>query len=169
MTEQKKWYGTKQIAAILDIPEWRVKNFTEGAAYGLPPSALPFGKGRGSRRLYTDQDLLRFAIADELVNCGFTPEDVGEAVREISESMLTSWTEQWIDEHKRTQLPILVNVHGEWRVRKQAEVKKLASEVLSNDDWRGLFILNFPSLLESVVQGITELEAEGKLPGGKQK
>jgi DNA-binding transcriptional MerR regulator len=168
MAEEKNWYGTKQIAAILDIPEWRVKNFSEGAAYGLPPSALPFGKGRGSRRLYTFRDLLRFAIADELVHCGFTPEDVGKAVREIPESRLTSWTEEWVEGHKRAQLPLLVNVHGEWRVRKLAEVKRLTSRVLSEDDWRGLFILNFPSLLESVVKRMTELEAQGKLPGGKQ-
>jgi hypothetical protein len=169
MAEEKNWYGTKQVAAILHIPEWRVKNFSEGAAYGLPPSALPFGKGRGSRRLYTFQDLLRFAIADELVHCGFTPEDVGKAVREIPESMLTFWTEEWIEGRKRTRLPVLVNIHGDWRVLKQAEAKKLASGVLTNDDWRGLFILNFPSLLESVVQRITELEAQGKLPGGKQE
>src|SRR5438270_479836 len=51
-------YGTSQVAEILGIPEWRVKNFSEGAAYKLPP-AHRVGSGRGSRRLYGWEDIFR--------------------------------------------------------------------------------------------------------------
>src|SRR5215467_6344033 len=83
----EKLYGTKQVAEILGIPDWRVKNFTEGDAYRLPKPQL-VGSGRGSRRLYTLIDVGRIAIADALVNCGFSPEAIGEAIQEIPRSKL---------------------------------------------------------------------------------
>lgn len=151
-------YGTKQVAEILGIPEWRVKNFSEGEAYGLPPSQR-VGSGRGSRRLYNLNDVLRLAVASELVNCGFTPETVGRAVREIPESMLTMWPEvlqepaskiksaKELSEH----FPLLVLAEGDWRVKKVHEVKKLLKETFEYvGEERGLFILNFPSLLAGV-------------------
>ena len=82
-------YGTAQVAEILNIPEWRVKNFSEGEAYRLPP-AKQVGRGRGSRRLYEWTDIYRMLIASELVDMGFTPETVGRAVREIPKSKLVS-------------------------------------------------------------------------------
>ena len=78
-TEQQL-YGTSQVARILDIPDWRVKNFSEGEAYRLPPS-IQVGSGRGSRRLYTFEDVFRIAVADYLVKFGFTPEAVGRAIQ----------------------------------------------------------------------------------------
>lgn len=86
--EPEKLYGTKQVAEILGIPDWRVKNFTEGEAYRLPKPQL-VGTGRGSRRLYTITDVCRIAIANQLVECGFSPEAIGDAIEEIPRSMLT--------------------------------------------------------------------------------
>jgi DNA-binding transcriptional MerR regulator len=86
--EPEKLYGTKQVAEILGIPDWRVKNFTEGEAYRLPKPQL-VGTGRGSRRLYTITDICRIAIANQLVECGFSPEAIGDAIEEIPRSLLT--------------------------------------------------------------------------------
>ena|ERR1700730_12395069 len=85
--QSEKLYGTKQVAELLRIPDWRVKNFSEGGAYGLPPSQT-VGTGRGSRRLYRESDVCRIAIANALVTVGFSPEAVGKAIREIPESTL---------------------------------------------------------------------------------
>src|SRR5581483_1392422 len=120
-------YGTKQVAAILGIPEWRVKNFSEGAAYRLPP-AHRVGTGRGSRRLYGWEDIFRIAIAAHLVACGFTAEAVGMAVREIPESTLGPYEEMLRTQNPGTEgilsakeTPLLVCERGRWRVRKASE------------------------------------------------
>ncbi len=83
----KSLFTTSEVARILGLDQWRVKNFTEGVAYGLPP-AVRAGQGRGSRRLYEWPDICRMLIASELVSLGFSPEAVGKAVREIAESKL---------------------------------------------------------------------------------
>ena len=102
-------YGTSQVAEILNIPEWRVKNFSEGEAYRLPP-AKQVGRGRGSRRLYEWTDIYRILIANELVEMGFTPEAVGRAVREIPESKLVS--RDYLDEDSL----LLALLHRKWVV-----------------------------------------------------
>src|SRR5207302_9816340 len=98
----RELYGTKQVAEILSIPEWRVKNFSEGPAYGLPP-AHRVGTGRGSRRLYGWGDIFRIAIAEHLVVCGFTAEAVGAAIREIPDSMLGPYEEMLRMEYPETE------------------------------------------------------------------
>ena len=87
---RQELYGTKEVARILGIPDWRVKNFTEGAAYRLPP-AHQIGSGKGSRRLYGWEDIFRIGLAQHLVDVGFTAEAVGQAVREVPESVLTPY------------------------------------------------------------------------------
>jgi hypothetical protein len=89
--QKSKLYGTKQVAEMLGLPVWRVKNFSEGKAFRLPPSAQ-LGTGHGSRRLYDWKDVCRIAIADKLTTLGFTPETVGAAIREIPDSKLQART-----------------------------------------------------------------------------
>jgi hypothetical protein len=83
----KKLYTTSEVAKILGFDKWRIKNFSEGEAYGLPP-AIRAGRGRGSRRLYAWSNICRMLIANQLVSLGFGPEAVGSAVGEIAESKL---------------------------------------------------------------------------------
>jgi DNA-binding transcriptional MerR regulator len=153
-------FGTKQVAEFLGVLEWRVKNFSEGEAYRLPPSQK-VGTGRGSRRLYNLNDILRLAIANELVNYGFSPDEVGRAVREIPESTLMFWpAEVRLVNSKESldSLPILVCLRGElgWRVRKAREVESLVSQTLAYEGSRsGIFILNFPRVLKKVLDRMT--------------
>jgi len=148
-------YGTKRVAEFLGIPEWRVKNFSEGGAYGLRPSQT-LGTGRGSRRLYSVNDILRLAIANELVVYGFTPQTVGRAVREIPESMLIRGLGQSADPSR----PLLVCTGGEfeWRVRNAPEVKDLLFRTIEGTaKRRGVFALDFITLLKDTVFRMTRL------------
>ncbi len=158
--QTRRLFGTKQVAQILDLPEWRVKNFSEGGAYGLPP-AQTLGTGRGSRRLYETPDICRIAIANELLNCGFTPEAVGRAVREIPESLLdeTVWpddTDLGDYDMEQENPMMLVCMHGKWRVRRPSELSSLALDkyVRWNGESTGMFMLNFGSLLSKVATKI---------------
>lgn len=153
-------YGTKQVAEILGIPEWRVKNFTQGDAYKLPlPRTL--GTGRGSRRLYDENDVLRLAIANELVNCGFTPEAVGQAVREIQESRLKNSYAHEIadDENPQPYWYVLTCTGNNWEVKTLAEVMDdiYQRDFFYNQTDHGFFVLHFPKLLEGVTKKMNEM------------
>jgi hypothetical protein len=170
-------YGTRQVAAILDIPEWRVKNFTEGEAYGLPPS-VKAGRGRGTRRLYGWADIFRIGLADRLVRFGFTAEVVGRGVREIPESLLRPYAALL---HARSdpklapkETPLLVNRNGEWHVRMASELKSILSGTLQHEEsTRGLFMVNLANVFDAIFSdlhrywtGITREEIEASHKGG---
>ena len=144
-------YGTKEVARILNIHEWRVKNFTEGGAYGLPPT-VKVGSGRGSRRLYTEIDLVRFGMAAELVNNGFTPETVGRGIREIPESLLKR--QPYGKEAKPGRLPVLFNYSGTWTVRPATEAARIAKGAVTPQATHGVFVLNIRGLCEEVYEAI---------------
>src|ERR1700681_513404 len=139
--QSEKLYGTKQVAELLRIPDWRVKNFSEGGAYGLPPSQT-VGTGRGSRRLYRKSDVFRIAIANALVTCGFCPEAVGKAIRELQ-------SEAELEESEH----ILVCNEGEWRLKNTGQVEDLVQEQMQNPEAKdGLFILNLASVLLGLME-----------------
>jgi len=174
--ERQELYGTKQVADILGIPEWRVKNFSEGAAYRLPP-ALQVGSGHGSRRLYGWEDIFRLGIANRLVNFGFTPESVGAAIREIPESSL--WHYAPTHDGRERQLksketPLLVQLGGAkfsgiWRVMKASEVQgewiKTAQHGGAAEDKRSvteqLFVLNIANVCDSIFEALNRYWREG--------
>ncbi len=154
MAEMKKQdssglYGTRQVAAILALPEWRVKNFTEGAVYGLLP-AEQRGKGRGSRRLYAIRDIFRIGIADELLTFGFAPDAVGEAVRKIPDALLT--TEIGRATPQPREVPMLVK-DVSWRLKKRTDTDLGLTRLLSGEEGcTELFAMN----LGRVCKGISE-------------
>jgi hypothetical protein len=150
-------YGTKQVAEILGLHEWRVKNFSEGPAYGLPP-ALRVGSGRGSRRLYGWADIFRIAIAEHLVVCGFTAEAVGAAIKEIPASVLKPYEEMLQVEEPETEgrfsakeTPLLLSVHGAWRVRRAEELGETIKQTLRHTESPdGLFLFNLATFCDRV-------------------
>lgn len=147
----KLFYGTKQVAEFLGIPEWRVKNFSEGKTYGLPPTQT-LGKGHGSRRLYGEADILRLAIAAELVDFGFGPEVVKNALSKIPDSKLLD-VEGELPGELPEDMPILVCESGLWRLRRVEDVHDLVEKALAfPGEEFGVFILNFPNLIEPVYQ-----------------
>jgi hypothetical protein len=170
-------YGTRQVAAILDIPEWRVKNFSEGEAYRLPPS-VRVGSGRGSRRLYAWADIFRIGLADRLVKFGFTPDAVGQAVREVPESLLKPYQALLYarPEPKLSgkETPMLVNSDGQWQVKMATELRRILSDTLEHEgSSRGLFVVNLANVFDAIFSdlqrywtGTSKEELEAGLRGG---
>jgi hypothetical protein len=151
--QSEKLYGTKQVAELLRIPDWRVKNFSEGDAYGLPPSQT-VGTGRGSRRLYRESDVCRIAIANALVICGFGPEAVGKAIRELPESVLIEdYADLDAEPEPEESKPVLVCKGGEWRLKNAGQLKYLVDEQMESPEVKdGLFILNLVNVLLGLVE-----------------
>jgi hypothetical protein len=156
-------YGTKEVAEILGFDEWRVKNFSEGAAYGLPP-AHRIGRGRGSRRLYGWADIFRIAIAEHLVASGFTAKAVGAAIREIPESVLWPYERLLLSEMPETEgrlperaTPLLVSMGGNWRVRKASEIRQTLKQTLRHtESAKGLFLLNLATFCDRVFKKLND-------------
>ena len=170
-------YGTRQVAVILGIPEWRIKNFSEGDAYRLPPS-VQAGSGRGSRRLYGWEDIFRIGLADRLVRFGFTPEAVGRAVREIPESLLNPYQALLYARPEpklnKKETPLLVSSDGQWQVTMANEVQRVWSRTLEHGgSSRGLFVINLANVFDLIFSdlhqywtGTTKEEIEAGLKGG---
>lgn len=170
--ERERLFGTREVALIVGCPEWRVKNFAQ-PAYGLPPSQILGGGGRGSRRLYNYRDVKRVCIADALVRCGFAPEAVGAGVREVPQSMLDGRYDILLSKELNPEganLPVLIAQGGEWSIVRPAEVDSLlktvwagsAHDALAETD-ENLFVLNVLSLLHRMFWRHVKLEADGKL------
>ena len=149
-------YGTRQVATILGIPEWRVKNFTEGEAYGLSPS-IQVGSGRGSRRLYGREDIFRIGLADTLVKFGFAPDAVGEAVREVPETVLKSYAvlRNASLEHKlyRKDTHLLVNSDGQWKLRMgyEALADSWQQTLQAEGSIRALFVIDLAKVFDTIL------------------
>ncbi|PYX11511.1 MAG: hypothetical protein DMG85_05270 [Acidobacteria bacterium] len=126
-SERRELYSTKQVAEILGLPEWRVKNFSEG-------------------------------IANQLVEFGFTPESVGEAVREVPESTFAPYRAH-LEAHepetggklKSKETPLLVKLGGAWRVVMADKIESEWSKTIAHGgSSRALFALNVANACDSI-------------------
>jgi hypothetical protein len=77
-------FGTGRVAEILDIPMWRLQKFLDGKQYRLSPEDS-LGAGRGSRRVFTVEDIYRLAIASRLVQDGFAASFIGEMLVQLDD------------------------------------------------------------------------------------
>lgn len=69
-------FTSKDVAALLGITSRDVKNYSDVSDYKVHP--LHVGLGIGSRRLYSELDVIRIAFAERLREKGFTPRAIGE-------------------------------------------------------------------------------------------
>jgi len=79
--------GAGQASELLGIPLWRVQRLLNSRQYNLFPTEQT-GQGRGSRRLFTQQDLHRIALANWLMKDGFATQFVGSVVRQFEDWQL---------------------------------------------------------------------------------
>jgi DNA-binding transcriptional MerR regulator len=163
--KSERLFGTTEVATILLIPEWRVKNFTQGLAYGLSPTQR-IGKGRGSRRLYSETEIVRIALANELVEAGLTPEAVGAAIRELPESVIRpdrrqrdEFSREW-EEPKTEDRTFLMNFQHEWILT--TESKAHAKAEFSFSSPRAFFFLNVREIRNMATDRIDKFELEGE-------
>jgi hypothetical protein len=77
-------FGTGAAAEILGVPIWRLQKFLDSKQYNLSPTGK-LGHGRGSRRVFSMEDLHRIALATWLVRDGFAPQFVGAVVERLDD------------------------------------------------------------------------------------
>src|SRR5215470_10089747 len=74
-------FGTGEVAEILGAPMWRLQKFLLSPKYRL--AAGQIGEGRGSRRVFSTEDIYRIAIAGRMVDDGFAAPFVGLVLGQI--------------------------------------------------------------------------------------
>jgi len=75
------------VEEILGIERWRLAKFLTGKQYRLSPSAQ-IGRGPKPWRIFSHQDLYRLAIANRMVEDGFTAKFVSMVLQEIEDREL---------------------------------------------------------------------------------
>jgi DNA-binding transcriptional MerR regulator len=86
-------FGTGEAAEILGVPIWRLQKFLDSRQYNLSPSGK-LGRGRGSRRVFSQEDLHRIALANWLVKDGFAPQFVGSVVQQLDDNEVGVYLDQ---------------------------------------------------------------------------
>jgi hypothetical protein len=77
-------FSTGEAANVLDIPIWRLQKFLDVRSYPISPSGR-LGEGKGSRRMFSTEDLYRIAIADFLLKDGLAPSMVARILRDMED------------------------------------------------------------------------------------
>lgn len=85
-------FGTGEVAEILDLKMWRLQKFLDSPRFQLSASGH-IGKGQGSRRLFTREDVYRLGIAAFLTRDGFGPKLVSEVLQRVEDRDLTDFDE----------------------------------------------------------------------------
>lgn len=80
---QDRLYSTSEVAKVLGVPVWRIKNFIDGKAFDFKPTHT-LGSGRGGRHLFNADTIVHAAILVELVNLGLTPSACGKLAKQES-------------------------------------------------------------------------------------
>jgi hypothetical protein len=77
-------YRAGDVVRILGIERWRLEKFITGTQYRLSPYGH-LGKGKGSWRLYSLEDLYRLGIATRMAEDGFTAKFISAVLQEIED------------------------------------------------------------------------------------
>jgi DNA-binding transcriptional MerR regulator len=73
---------TRDIAALLEIAEWRVIKFAQGAEYQIAPSHSD-AAGSGTRRIYDIEDVCQIALALRLLDAGLSSKTIGAILQQL--------------------------------------------------------------------------------------
>jgi hypothetical protein len=73
-----------EVATILGVPMWRLQKFIDSPQYKFSPEGK-LGKGQGSRRVFTREDIYRVALAARLVEDGFAAKFVGSILEQFED------------------------------------------------------------------------------------
>lgn len=155
-------YGTVDVALILCVDDWRIKNFVQGKSYRIwedeERNEKPKKRGRGKERHFTFDNLMRIAVANALCVAGFTPEVTGAALQKVKHREIKRWVDLYtVGGHPKPLC--LVEASGNWKVLDSEELQTAFAAACEED--KGFFSLNLTSLWDGTVRRITDLEAEG--------
>ncbi len=155
-------YRTNDVAAILGVEVWRVKNFVQGKSFGLFPNEQPDEKPgkRGKQRQFSFEDLMRIDVANALCISGFTPEVTGAALLKVTATEVRRWANSYSADASREPV-MLVQMSGKWKVFNRTEAKAAFAD--ATDGHYGFFSLNLTELWESTVRSIDRLSSKGEV------
>jgi hypothetical protein len=88
-------FTTGEVAEIVQVPIWRLQKFLDSPRYQLSPAGQ-LGKrgGKGSRRLFSLEDVYRIGVAARIVGDGFSPKFVARALEFIDDRDLIDVDEE---------------------------------------------------------------------------
>jgi hypothetical protein len=84
----REGFPAGEVAKILGVPMWRLQKFIDSPQYRFSPEGK-LGRGQGSRRVFTRQDIYRVALAAQLVEDGFAAKFVGSVLEQIEDYEFT--------------------------------------------------------------------------------
>jgi hypothetical protein len=85
-------FSTGAVAEILGLEIWRLQKFLDSPRYQLSPTGR-LGKGKGSRRWFTTQDVYRLGIAAFVAKDGFAPKMIAKILQQIEDRDLRDFSE----------------------------------------------------------------------------
>ncbi len=104
-------YGLSALAELVGLSESTVKNWTFGRPLAIAPS-VSTGGGKGSRSLYSLNDVYRFAVARELVKAGFTPRKIQPVIDQLTDAHVSHFDSDYraLSIIRRMESPDLLSV-----------------------------------------------------------
>jgi hypothetical protein len=170
--QSPRWYGSKEVALILNTEEWRIRNFGS-KLYGL--EAQIKSPGSGNRKRYFFDVVLKLAVADELYSAQMNPVGIRAALDLIKAQKLV---EKWVASYGESAPEMVLTLDSRvTEVEEDGEIVKRTERI-----WKALncehanavagsevdtgsvaISMNLVVLWEWVVQHITELEGRQKI------
>jgi hypothetical protein len=136
---------------IVGIEKWRLEKFLTGKQYRLSPSGY-IGKGAGSWRLFSLEDVYRIAIANRLVRDGFTAKFVSLVLENISPAELLER-----DHMGESAVPDV----GVFRAqRDEPDVRFISSSRTAQEKQQPYYVLRLAELLPKIDARISAVTKE---------
>jgi len=172
--QSPRWYGSKEVAAILDTEEWRIRNFGS-KLYGL--EAQIKSPGSGNRKRYFFDVVLKLAVANELYSAHVSPIGIKAALKLIKDQkLIEKWIASFGGDGHVPEMVLSLDVRIITSEQDGQEVKRLeriwnvfdaAQSAKLTQDFSecGAVAISLPliPLWDSVVRRMTDLEAKGKI------
>jgi len=146
-------FEISSVARILMVKPSRIKNWTIGRPFAVKPT-IQTAKGKGSRNLYSVEDVNMFALINQLLKDGISARTIKLLLKMIPQASLTATSVEghpwWI-----------ISISG-----KNVLLDRSTSPLLSftEEDFSGKYILNIYNLLNWVSRRIVR-EQVGLLKG----
>jgi|SRR5579862_3291758 len=154
-------FGTGEVAKILLIEEWRVKNFALAKAAGLQPSRV-VGTQKRRIRVFSMFDVVKLALAKDMTIHGFTVDAVGAAVETLNEARLREWAGAV---ENGLHIPVEQKEYlwhdREWELIGHKELQKRHARV-GNDIWH-VSVIDLFRIVQVATKRIMHGEREGHI------